>query len=113
MTGVFFSFSFFLLFSEAVAVVRHESFCGLGLLFITINLGSPYPKKHLRRAQSPRRDTDIRRQHSGILQSFLLRDFFYFFYSDFPFGSYLSLFTLIVFIIATAVGFLLCLFFQP
>lgn len=28
-------------------VVRHESFCGLGLLFITVNLGSPYPKKHL------------------------------------------------------------------
>ena len=25
--------------------VLHESFCGLGLLFITINLGSPYPKK--------------------------------------------------------------------
>lgn len=45
--------------------VRHESFCGLGLLFITINLGSPYPKKHLRRAQSPRRDIDIRtRLHS-------------------------------------------------
>lgn len=39
--------------------VLHESFCGLGLLFITINLGSPYPKKHLRRAQSPRRDIDI------------------------------------------------------
>lgn len=29
------------------------------------NLGSPYPKKHLRRAQSPRRDIDIRtRLHS-------------------------------------------------
>ncbi|KAF3855179.1 hypothetical protein F7725_023234, partial [Dissostichus mawsoni] len=39
--------------------VLHESFCGLGLLFITINLGSPYPKKHLRRAHSPRRDIDI------------------------------------------------------
>ncbi|KAL7401740.1 hypothetical protein ABVT39_004041 [Epinephelus coioides] len=45
--------------------VLHESFCGLGLLFITINLGSPYPKKHLRRAHSPRRDIDIgRRLHS-------------------------------------------------
>ncbi len=37
---------------KANGKVFHESFCGLGLLFSTINLGSPYPKKHLRRAQT-------------------------------------------------------------
>lgn len=43
-----------------------------------MNLGSPYPKKHLRRAQSPRRDIDIGRSTRGILQSLFFTGSFLF-----------------------------------
>ena len=51
--------------------VLRESFCGLGLLFITNKLGSPYPKKHSRRARAPcRADVGGRASLRSILKIF-------------------------------------------
>ena len=54
------------MWGAAADFVLRESFCGLGLLYITTYPGSPYPKKHSRRAHSPK-EQQLRSPSLGLI----------------------------------------------
>ena len=82
------------------------SFCGLGLLFFAANLGSPYPKKHLRRAQSAHVKASPAKDLRVEPPSFIFERAVFIFFSSFHVCFLFSSFTLLNVLISAAVAFL-------